>query len=190
MRSIWGGVLCAAIIAAAAACNQEPAKTPDSPSTSLSIDTSKKISTTTNAPTTAGQPAAASSTPTPGDKATGASLDSKEVTTASGLKYVDVAVGKGPMPKPGQRVFVHYTGTLTDGTKFDSSYDRNKPLDFVLGRHEVIDGWDEGISSMHVGGKRKLTVPSKLGYGSQGMADAGIPPDATLKFDVELVDVR
>lgn len=112
----------------------------------------------------------------------------KTVTTASGLKYVDVKVGKGASPVKGKQVKVHYTGTLENGKKFDSSVDRNEPFTFVIGVGQVIPGWDEGVMSMKVGGKRKLIIPSKLGYGARG-AGSDIPPNATLLFDVELLDV-
>lgn len=113
----------------------------------------------------------------------------QEVTTPSGLKYNDDQVGNGAAPSQGQRVSVHYTGWLTDGTKFDSSRDRGQPFQFTLGRGEVIKGWDEGVASMKVGGKRKLTIPPELGYGARG-AGGVIPPNATLVFDVELLDVK
>ncbi len=111
-----------------------------------------------------------------------------EVTAPSGLKYVDEVIGTGAKPKAGDKVKVHYTGTLVDGTKFDSSLDRNKPLEFTLGVGQVIKGWDEGIGSMNVGGKRKLIIPSNLAYGDRG-AGKLIPPGATLHFDVELMEV-
>ncbi|MEI6206135.1 MAG: FKBP-type peptidyl-prolyl cis-trans isomerase [Desulfuromonadales bacterium] len=114
--------------------------------------------------------------------------DTKVVTTASGLKYTDVLVGKGASPVTGKPVKVHYTGTLENGTKFDSSVDRKEPFSFVIGVGQVIPGWDEGVMSMKVGGKRKLIIPSKLGYGARG-AGGAIPPNATLLFDVELLDV-
>lgn len=114
---------------------------------------------------------------------------SKVVTTKSGLKYVDIVVGKGAVPKPGQFVSVHYTGWLTNGKKFDSSRDSGRPYRFRLGMRKVIPGWDEGIATMHVGGKRKLTIPPNLAYGASGFADA-IPPNATLLFDVELVGIE
>lgn len=112
----------------------------------------------------------------------------KTVTTVSGLKYVDVVVGKGASPTTGKQVKVHYTGTLENGKKFDSSVDRNEPFSFVIGVGQVIPGWDEGVMTMKVGGKRKLIIPAKLGYGSRG-AGGVIPPNATLLFDVELLDV-
>ena len=111
-----------------------------------------------------------------------------EVTTASGLKYTDVVVGTGPSPERGQTAVVHYTGTLTDGTKFDSSRDKGQPYSFALGRGEVIKGWDEGIATMKVGGRRQLVVPPVLGYGP--MSRPGIPANSTLLFDVELLDVK
>src|ERR1700694_1078363 len=113
---------------------------------------------------------------------------SKTVTTASGLQYEDVVVGTGASPKVGDTVTVHYTGKLVNGTKFDSSVDRGPPFQFVIGVGQVIKGWDEGVVSMKVGGKRHLTIPAALGYGAQG-AGRDIPPNATLVFDVELLGV-
>ncbi|WP_342397242.1 FKBP-type peptidyl-prolyl cis-trans isomerase [Candidatus Chlorohelix sp.] len=112
-----------------------------------------------------------------------------EVTTPSGLKYVDNVVGSGAQPQSGQTVVVHYTGYLTNGTKFDSSVDRGQPFTFVLGAGQVIKGWDEGLASMKVGGKRRLIIPSTLGYGSRG-AGGIIPPNAELLFDVELLGIK
>ncbi|MDA8413388.1 MAG: FKBP-type peptidyl-prolyl cis-trans isomerase [Desulfobacteraceae bacterium] len=112
----------------------------------------------------------------------------KTITTASGLKYIDIKVGSGAAPVKGKQVKVHYTGTLENGKKFDSSVDRNEPFSFVIGVGQVIPGWDEGVMGMKVGGKRKLIIPSKLGYGAAG-AGGVIPPNATLLFDVELLDV-
>ncbi len=114
----------------------------------------------------------------------------KTVTTSSGLKYIDVKVGTGPAAKAGQTVSVHYTGWLKDGKKFDSSRDRGEPFEFPLGQHQVIAGWDEGVAGMKVGGRRTLMIPGKLGYGEAGTPDGTIPPNAELKFDVELLGVK
>jgi len=111
------------------------------------------------------------------------------MTTDSGLQYEDIVVGEGESPKAGQMVTVHYTGTLTDGKKFDSSRDRNQPFQFKIGVGQVIKGWDEGVMSMKVGGRRTLTIPASLGYGARG-AGGVIPPNATLIFDVELLGVK
>ena len=113
----------------------------------------------------------------------------QEVTTPTGLKYTDEVVGNGQSPRRGQTVSVHYTGWLTNGTKFDSSLDRGQPFTFPLGQGQVIRGWDEGVASMKVGGKRKLVIPPELGYGSRG-AGGVIPPNATLVFEVELLGVQ
>ncbi len=110
------------------------------------------------------------------------------ITTDSGLQYVDVVEGTGAMPQAGQRVTVHYTGTLEDGTKFDSSRDRGRPFTFQIGVGQVIKGWDEGVATMRVGGQRKLIIPAELGYGSRG-AGGIIPANATLLFDVELLRI-
>jgi FKBP-type peptidyl-prolyl cis-trans isomerase len=104
------------------------------------------------------------------------------------LGVVDVTVGKGAVAKAGDKVKVHYTGTLTNGTEFDSSRKRNQPFEFVLGQGRVIKGWDQGVAGMKVGGKRKLTIPPSLGYGARG-AGGSIPPNSTLLFDVELVEI-
>ncbi len=110
-------------------------------------------------------------------------------TTPSGLAYKDVKEGTGATPKKGQTVVVHYTGTLDDGTKFDSSVDRGQPFDFMIGVGQVIQGWDEGVATMKVGGKRALKIPSDLAYGTRG-AGGLIPPNATLHFTVELLEVK
>ena len=108
------------------------------------------------------------------------------ITTASGLVIEELVVGSGAAAAVGQKVSVHYTGWLTNGTKFDSSKDRGDPFVFPLGKGHVIKGWDEGVAGMKVGGKRKLTIPSALGYGARG-AGGVIPPNATLVFEVELL---
>jgi FKBP-type peptidyl-prolyl cis-trans isomerase len=110
-------------------------------------------------------------------------------TMPEGLKCVDLAVGSGAEAKPGMMVSVHYTGWLTNGTKFDSSVDRGQPFEFTLGAGQVIRGWDQGVAGMKIGGKRKLTIPPDLGYGARGAGNV-IPPNATLVFDVELLGVR
>jgi peptidylprolyl isomerase len=111
------------------------------------------------------------------------------VTTPSGLKYIDTTVGEGDSPQTGKTVKVHYTGTLENGKKFDSSRDRNQPFSFTIGVGQVIKGWDEGVATMKVGGRRQLIIPSNLGYGASG-AGGVIPPNATLIFDVELLEVK
>ena len=110
------------------------------------------------------------------------------VTTASGLVYEELTVGAGAEAAAGQQVTVHYTGWLTNGTKFDSSKDRDDPFEFHLGQGQVIKGWDEGVAGMKIGGKRKLTIPPQLGYGARGAGNV-IPPNATLVFEVELLAV-
>ena len=115
-------------------------------------------------------------------------MANETVTTPSGLQYIDEKVGDGAAPQKGKRVTVHYTGTLTDGKKFDSSRDRGQPFKFVIGVGQVIAGWDEGVMSMKVGGRRKLIIPANLGYGARG-AGGVIPPNAELHFDVELLGV-
>ena len=111
------------------------------------------------------------------------------ITTASGLIIEDITEGSGDEARAGQMVSVHYTGWLTDGTKFDSSKDRNEPFEFALAARHVIAGWDEGVQGMKTGGVRKLTIPPNLGYGARG-AGGVIPPNATLVFEVALLAIR
>jgi peptidylprolyl isomerase len=125
--------------------------------------------------------------PDPTQKRAGGSVGT-EVTTPSGLKYADIVVGTGPSPKPGDRITVNYVGTLENGEKFDSSYDRGQPLPIQIGIGMVIKGWDEGVMTMRVGGKRKLIIPPQLGYGQRNMGT--IPPNSTLIFEVELLSIQ
>ena len=125
-----------------------------------------------------------------------AGANAKAIKTPSGLSYIDLKVGEGATPQKGQTVVVHYTGWLQQndqkdqkGKKFDSSVDRGEPFSFELGKGYVIKGWDEGVGTMKVGGKRQLIIPADLGYGAQG-APGAIPPNATLIFDVELLDIK
>jgi FKBP-type peptidyl-prolyl cis-trans isomerase len=119
-----------------------------------------------------------------------AAQDEPEVVEGkNGLKYIDLVVGEGLDARRGDEVSVHYSGWLEDGTKFDSSLDRGRPFVFPLGRGRVIQGWDLGVAGMKVGGKRKLLIPAKLGYGKRGAGDA-IPPNANLVFEVELLSVK
>jgi peptidylprolyl isomerase len=116
-------------------------------------------------------------------------MDEQVIETATGLGYFEIVEGTGARPKTGDTVSVHYTGWLKSGTKFDSSHDRGQPLEFPIGRGRVIKGWDEGVGTMKVGGKRKLIIPAHLGYGDSG-AGGVIPPGATLIFEVELMGVK
>jgi FKBP-type peptidyl-prolyl cis-trans isomerase FkpA len=135
-----------------------------------------------NAPANNGDHKASAAAPTP------APTPAAPAAPEAPLGVVDVVVGKGAVAKAGDKVKVQYTGSLTNGTVFDSSRTRNQPFEFVLGRGRVIKGWDEGVAGMKVGGKRKLTIPPSLGYGARG-AGGKIPPNSTLLFDVELVEI-
>lgn len=132
---------------------------------------------------------AATPTETQPEETTTDVTDSDYTTTESGLQYKDITEGTGVSPTRGDNVKVHYTGTLTDGSKFDSSRDRDQPFVFPIGLGRVIKGWDEGVSTMKVGGRRELKIPPDLGYGARG-AGGVIPPDATLIFDVELLEIN
>lgn len=127
--------------------------------------------------------------PKPASKMMKGSAPGKSVTTRSGLTYVDLVVGKGPMPKAGQTISVLYTGKLTNGKVFDSTGTRNnEPFETPIGVGQVIKGWDEGMLTMRVGGKRRLTIPPNLGYGAE--AQGPIPPNSTLIFDVQLLAIK
>ena len=135
----------------------------------------------------------ASMAPMVSDDSASAQSAAKAVTTASGLQMIDTKVGTGASPRANQTAVVHYTGWLYEngvkGKKFDSSVDRNEPFEFPVGQRRVIAGWDEGVATMKVGGKRTLIIPPALGYGARG-AGGVIPPNATLMFDVELLAVK
>ncbi len=123
------------------------------------------------------------------DQAAGKKQAGQTVTTDSGLQYIDLVEGKGRQAELGDQATVHYTGWLANGTKFDSSLDRGQPFSFRVGAGQVIKGWDEGVGTMKVGGKRKLIIPPDLAYGPRGVGTV-IPPNATLTFDVELLGLR
>lgn len=164
----------------AACCLTLACESPDN-TQATSEATSTPAATEASTTTTPTETPTATSSPT-------STPSGKEVTTPSGLKYTDLKVGTGATPKTGQTVVVHYTGTLPDGTKFDSSRDRNQPFEFAIGTGQVIKGWDEGVGTMQVGGRRQLVIPPQLGYGEAGVGP--IPPNATLIFDVELLEVK
>jgi FKBP-type peptidyl-prolyl cis-trans isomerase len=135
------------------------------------------------------QPLATQTQPRVAEAGTPAASVERKTTTASGLVIEDLVTGSGAAARAGDVVKVHYTGTLLDGRKFDSSVDRNAPFQFRLGQGQVIRGWDEGVAGMQVGGKRRLTIPPQLAYGAHG-AGSLIPPHAVLVFDVELLGIR
>ena len=154
----------ASLLIALPGCQQSSSTPSSNPSTTSSMEAPK--------------PAAPSAVPSAATR-----------TTASGLQIQDLQIGTGAEAVTGKRVSMHYTGTLTDGTKFDSSLDSGRPYELTLGNREVIAGWDEGIVGMRVGGKRRLTIPPQLAYGARGYPPV-IPPDATLVFELELMDVK
>lgn len=168
------GIIVAGLLAAACSTPAAPAATP------------------TTAAKAAATPATAAKAAAPAASPKAASPEAKNAVSnpaPSGLQIEDVVVGTGPSPARGQTAVVHYTGWLTDGTKFDSSLDRKQPFEFRVGAGQVIRGWDEGVATMKVGGKRRLTIPAELGYGARG-AGGVIPPNATLVFEVELLDLK
>ena len=185
--------LAGALITVTAGCDKKTATDVQGPPTQTAT------APTTAAPTTSAPTTAAPTTSAPIAAADNTSMPSTTVingktvllkSTPSGLKYYDMKVGAGPSPKVGQTVSVQYTGTLLDGTKFDSSYDHGgTPIDFPIGVGRVIAGWDEGVPTMKVGGKRRLIVPGALAYGANPPTPM-IPADATLVFDIELVAVK
>ena len=175
------GLVVVALIAMAGCQESSTSGTSTSGTTTTTTTTTTPPSTATTTPTT--------TTTTPMTSATGDASGVKEVSMPDGLKYQDLTVGNGTLAESGSTVSVHYTGWLTNGTKFDSSVDRGQPFSFKIDGHQVIAGWDEGVKGMRVGGKRKLTIPPALGYGEQG-AGGVIPPNATLVFDVELLNVQ
>ncbi|HEV7517903.1 MAG TPA: FKBP-type peptidyl-prolyl cis-trans isomerase [Thermoanaerobaculia bacterium] len=125
----------------------------------------------------------------PSEKAMEKPAEGQEVVTPSGLKYTDLKVGTGEEATAGKTVTIHFTGWLTNGTKFESSHDKNQPLTFKLGAGQAIEGWDKGVAGMKVGGKRKLVIPPGLGYGGKSVGGV-IPPNSTLVFEVELLKVK
>lgn len=167
MKWIWmASVLVLCVATSAVAQESQPASEPDSGAAKLAQEAKPKAKKKVSV------------------------LEMMEPTkTKSGLQFLDLKPGSGKIPSRGQTVVVHYTGWLKDGTKFDSSLDRGRPFKFILGKGQVIKGWDEGLSTMQVGGKRKLFIPPHLGYGVRG-AGGTIPPNADLVFEVELLGVE
>jgi len=165
-------------------------------------ETSSSTSGTSSTVTTTGETAATTPAPTAGATTPGGAMSTADLTKAdksmevaipgggsARLQYTDLKVGDGSIAEAGKVAMVHYTGWLTDGTKFDSSLDRGQPFQFKIGEGGVIQGWDKGVLGMRVGGKRKLVIPSELGYGARG-AGGVIPPNATLVFEVELLGLQ
>jgi peptidylprolyl isomerase len=163
-------IAAAVLVLSVAACSKTA---PENTATAAATDTPAQQPQSTSAPTA---------------EADVFSIPANLQTTPSGLKYVIDRPGNGPQPQSGQTVQVHYTGWLTNGTKFDSSRDRGEPIEFPIGTGRVIKGWEEGVGAMHVGEKRTLVIPPELGYGESGQGE--IPPNATLVFKVELLSAK
>ena len=183
--ALWAGLASLALVAFG--CYNAPRGTTSSSTGSTSSNTSGSKATSsgmTASSTVAGEAKPAGTTSAPTSSA--AAPTGQEVTLAGGLKYVDLKVGDGDIAEAGEMANVHYTGWLTDGTKFDSSVDRGQPFQFRIGAGNVIRGWDEGVKGMRIGGKRHLTIPPDMGYGANGYPPV-IPANATLVFDVELL---
>jgi FKBP-type peptidyl-prolyl cis-trans isomerase len=211
--SLLGSALACTLLVATVGCSSGPAGTDPSskpsatatpgaaassvPNLATPSPAASVLPTPSGSPAESGSPSASASPEASGSPSASASPQAsgspaakgKTKTTASGLMIEYVAEGKGAVAEKGKTVSVHYTGTLTDGKKFDSSLDRNEPIEFPLGQGMVIPGWEEGIEGMKVGEKRKLTIPYKLAYGEAGRPPV-IPPKAVLLFDVELMGVK
>ncbi len=193
MRNRWMTILVAAAALTLVGCNKQDTATTEETTEAEAPAAGETPAAENYDATPAATPSEGEATPaagaaTPAGDTAAAAPAGGEVTLPGGTKYVDEVVGTGPEATAGSTVAVHYTGTLTDGTKFDSSRDRNEPFEFQLGGGQVIKGWDEGVAGMKVGGKRKLTIPAEQGYGARAMGP--IPPNSTLLFDVELVAVK
>lgn len=160
-----------------------------SDSESDTVATTAPPPTATTQPTAAAQPTAAVQPAQSEPKSEVIMAEAETITTASGLQITVIEVGTGDTAEAGKTAVVHYTGWLLDGTKFDSSVDRGTPFEFPLGAGRVIKGWDEGVATMNIGGKVELIIPPGLAYGASG-AGGVIPPNATLKFEVELLDMK
>ncbi|MFN8445454.1 MAG: FKBP-type peptidyl-prolyl cis-trans isomerase [Caldilineaceae bacterium] len=187
-RVSWSlvGVLIAITLLFAACGGEQPTPTPEPPAVEATATPGAAEPTAT----TPAEPAAITAAEPVTDElpSTLPTVEGTSTKTASGLEIIEIVAGTGESPKPGEVVSVHYTGTLTNGAVFDSSYLRGEPISFPIGQGAVIPGWDEGISKLKVGGKARLIIPPELGYGANG-AGGVIPPNATLVFDVELVKI-
>ena len=186
-------VLAAVLASCDNAKNDHNATASASPMTTAATDGTSTTTTTTTIQVAKASvdPAATGAAPSAAASQTSISTDAK-VTTKDGLKYTVLTTAKGDakVAKSGDTVSVHYTGWLPNGKKFDSSLDRNQPFEFALGAGQVIKGWDEGVAGMKVGEKRKLVIPSDLGYGERGAGGGDIPPNSTLIFEVELLGIK